>query len=557
MDHKGARLDVIVLAGLVLYVGMVCFQAYAPFTFIFRDGSFYAQTNRSIAESFTLRQEEFQPSSWYDGSLPWYKNVDDAWSNVSVGAGGEWYPKHSYLMPVFSTPLYILFGPFGLLLFNCIAMVLALFAGYRLASLYAGGFPSAVAVFLVASAPLVQYLAYSYSHDVFCAALVAGGLALLAHRKYAWGGLLLGLSIYAKLTNVLIAAPVGLFLTIGHRRGMLRAAIAAAVPLAVYAVANTLMYGGPFTISYNRILTVENGRQSIVSYSNAFDMPLARGWHRFFSDSHEGELAQMALLPLVAYVCLPFMGLGAWGTALGLAISTGLFLYTFATYHYGGARFFMPWLAVSTVPLAAFLGRLGAAFDWAVNRLSLARRWAFAMAAVPTAVGLLVVAIVWIQSVPSRSMTMSKDVEHLKTTLDGHPCDYFNMTHLKWECSRLDPGGSYLVGRPLGDECSFAHRPMLWAPANPARKTRTITWSPARHTDRFRVFWGLDESSRRGSVRFTIQAGAQREFVAQGRGELNESMVQGMEAGPGQPVTVTIDPGISKGLYLCLDIEAQ
>ena len=160
------RLDLIVFLGLALYIGAVCYKAYTPHTFIFRDGSFYAQVNRSIAEGFTLRQEAVQPSSWYDGSLPWYRNIDDAWSNVSVGVNGEWYPKHSYLMPVFSTPLFILFGPPGLLLFNALALVLALFSGYLLAARYAGPTASAVAALMIGTSPLISFLAYSYSHDV-------------------------------------------------------------------------------------------------------------------------------------------------------------------------------------------------------------------------------------------------------------------------------------------------------------------------------------------------------------------------------------------------------
>lgn len=553
------RLDLIVVLGLALYLGTVCYDAYAPYSFIFRDGSFYAQINRSIADSLTLRQETVQPGSWYDGSLPWYREMSDGWSNISVGGDGEWYPKHSYLMPIFSTPFYVLFGPYGLLLFNLLALFLALFSGYRLASRYVGSFPSAVAVMAVATAPVIPYLVYSYSHDVFCAALVAGGCALLGHRRWALGGLLLGLSLFAKITNALIAVPLGLALTMGNGRGLVRAAVAASIPLVCYAIANTVMFGDPFTTSYHRILTIKGGQQSIVSTKDLFDTPLVEGWNRFFSHSHEGELAQVSLLPLLAYLGLPFLLFRAPAVTIALILALTLFLYAFARYHYGGARFFMPWLALSVVPLSAFFWWVNdSAQALVIRRLGWMNRdlKRMALKAFVFVTAILVV-VVWVSRGPGNTHRMSASVEKLSVTLDGYRCDYFNMSRQKWECSRLDPSGAYYVGRPLGQQCAFAGRPMMWAPANPAGKPRVVSWLPESEGRRLRVWWGLDARSRMGSVRFRIRTvdGPEIEFETRGQGELSERILDNVLAGPGRPVTVLIDPGNKEGLYLCLDVE--
>jgi len=553
------RLDLIVFLGLALYIGAVCYKAYTPHTFIFRDGSFYAQVNRSIAEGFTLRQEAVQPSSWYDGSLPWYRNIDDAWSNVSVGVNGEWYPKHSYLMPVFSTPLFILFGPPGLLLFNALALVLALFSGYLLAARYAGPTASAVAALMIGTSPLISFLAYSYSHDVFCAALLAGGCALLAGRRWALGGLLLGLSVYAKVTVILIALPMGLALIGLNRRALWLTALWASIPLAVYAMLNMLMYGHPLTTSYHRILTARDGIQHIVSYGTAFDTPLAQGYERFFSHSHEGELVESAIIPFYGYWGAVLLLRRTPGMALGLGVSFAAFILAYAQYRYGGARFFMPWLAVGVLPLAALLSFASGLVTslsqrWGGWMNATMRRWSGALALVVVAV---ITVVLWIPGGRSEPGSLSDDVEGLSVVLDGRPCDYFNMAHSKWECSHLDPGGAYFVGIPLGRQCAFAKRPMVWAPPNPSRKTRTISWRPDVDGSGLRVTWGLDPRSRKGSLRFRVRVGDRPpvEFETSGHGHLSQRVFEDLPVEPGTPVEVTIDPAGRKGLFLCLDID--
>jgi len=559
LKHQRRLIDAFVLIGLSVYIGSICLDSYSPYSFIFRDGSFYAQTNRSIAESFSLRQEGFQPSSWYDGSLPWYRELDDAWSNVSIGADGEWYPKHSYLMPLFSTPFFIVFGPAGLLLFNCLVLVLGLFSGYKLASAFSKPASAAVAVLVIAFSPVVTFLAYSYSHDVFCAALVAIGCALLAFNRPLAGGVLLGLSLYAKVTNIVVVAPMCLALTWGDRRSLFRTLVACSVPLAGYGLANLIMYGHPLTTSYHRILTVSDGLQYITSYGDAFNTPLSEGLDRFFSTSHQGELVQIAAVPFFGFAGALFLLRRAPAVAIGLTAALAGFLYTFAMYRYSGARFFMPWLVLSPIPMSAAFDSFGSIgvglfdrwFGW-MNRYT-GRLATFFVGTASVAL----VASFWIfQATAPASRSMSGDVEHLSVTLGGRPCDYFNMTHYKWECSHLEPGGDYFVGRSLGDQCSFSGRTMLWAPPNPGRYTRTVKWVPREKGSRVRVTWGLDPRSRKGPVKFELQIGDSPavEIVSDGHGRLSHRVLDA-PAGPESPVIVTIPPSGRKGLFLCLDVD--
>ncbi len=554
-EPASRTLDALVLCGLAVLVATTCLRSYRPYTFLFRDGSFYAQTNRSIARGLTLRQEEFQPRSWYDGSLPWYRNLDVAWSNVSVGSGGEWFPKHSILMPIASTPFFVVLGVDGLLVFNALAMVLALFFGYRLAARFSPPEAAAVAVFVVSGCPLVPYLTYAYSHDVFYAALAAGGCEALASRRPGAGGFLLGLSVVAKVTNVLVAAPLALALAGRDRRAFRRAVAFGAAPLAAFAAANWVMYGSPLATSYHRILTVRQGTPSVETW-DVFGAPLVEGLRRFFRPSAEGELAQMALLPLAAYLGgSPFLARRTRALAVALVVSLAGFLVVFAKYRYGGARFFMPWLVLSLTPGAALLDGVvcGASVvrertwcRWTTRGRRLAA-WAVAMVAAG-AVGWS-----WWAGRPRPTASMARDVERLDVRLDDIPCDYFNMSHMKWECSHLDPGGRYYVGLALGDECPGMEGPVLVIPAHPGGKTRRVRWSPQVAGARARVAWTWDKTPPGPDARWTLRVGESADLEMESSGPLTVTEVPGPVT-PGQDIVLTVPPG-RDARVLCVSLE--
>ncbi len=546
------KLDALVLCGLVLLVATTCLRSYQPYTFLFRDGSFYAQTNRSLARGLTLRQEEFQPRSWYGGDLPWYRDLDVAWSNVSVGAGGEWYPKHSVLMPIVSTPFFIAFGVDGLLVFNALAMVLALFLGYRLAARFSPPEAAAIAVFVVSGCPLVPYLTYAYSHDLFCATLVAGGCEALASRRPRTSGFLLGLSVVARATNVLVAVPFALALAGRDWRTLARVVAFGSIPLVAFAAANWAMYGSPLTTSYHRILTVRHGVPSVETY-DVFGTPVREGLGRYFARSAEGEVWQMAALAVLAYLGTVALVRRARAMAVALIFSFAAFAVVFAKYRYGGARFFMPWLVLSVTPGAALVEAVG---QWLSAIRGVPARWTTRArrAAAWSAVGLAVggVGLSWWWGRPGPTISAARDVERLRVSLDSVPCDYFNMTHQKWECSRLDPGGRYYVGLAIGDECPGMERPTLVVPAHPGGKTRTVRWTPQVAGNALRVAWtwttGAAGRQPRGTLR--IGNGKEVEIPFAGSRELASMRIAGA-VGPDREVVLTL-PGGQGDAVLCV-----
>lgn len=563
------RVDAFVLVAIVVVIAAHCYVKYEPYTFIFRDGSFYSQTNRSIAEGFTLRQEEVQPQSWYDGSLPWYRNVDKAWSNVSVGANGELYPKHSYLMSVASTPFYLLLGLPGLLVFNCVALALGMFAGYRLAARYTGEGAAAVAAMALMATPLVPYLAYCYSFDVFYGALIAGGAALLAAGWGLSGGLLFGLSLWAKPTNVLLVGPLALALTTWDRRTLARLVLGGTIPIALAAVANAVMYGRPWITSYQRMLVVEDGVRKIVSLGGEFDIPVREGLRRYWEDADGFGLRDYAFLPVMSYLGVVPLALvslwrrgedvpparGGWKVALALLVSVVGFALLFGRYVYMSARFAMPWVMVGVVPLAALVALtvVGGArvARWVAARPTpRARRGVVAVAALAV-LGFMVASRAADGAGPR---SLFADVEQLDVRLSGTPCDYLNLTHMKWECSKREARGGYLVGRALGEQCAHAGQPMMWAPMNPDGRLRTMRWTPDASAAGIDLVWGLDATADKGEASFTVQIGDGPVFTAQAAtpGGLDRHSIQAAIT-PGTPVTVTIPGTRAKKRFMCMN----
>ncbi len=554
------RVHALVLVAILAWLAVIGATHWQPNSFLFRDGSFYAQTNRSIASGLTLRQEAYQPASWYDGSLSWYHNVDDAWSNISVGRDGAWYPKHSYVMPILSTPFYLVSGPAGLLLFNLIALALALYSGYMLAARWVGPVAGAVATLAVLATPLVPYLAYSYSHDVLCATLTAGGLALLAYGRPATAGAALGLALVAKITNVLVIAPMVLAIAPWDRRTWVRGLLGATVPMALYAAANAWMYGAPWRTSYHAILTVRDGAQQVVSYSNAFDLPLAEGLRRFMQRSGEGELWQMSAVPLVGYAGIALLVFRQPRLAAGLAVALAAFLIGFGKYRYGGARFFMPWLVLAPIPMAALAdgaGRLvlGIRGGWRLLRRS---RWG------TVAVVLLVVGHVagfgtaWLLSAgkPEGPLSMARDVEALRVRVGDVPCDYLNLAHWKWECSRVDRSSDWYAGRAARRECRQLGVPALRVPPGSGGAPRVIEWVPDTDLSAVRIVRMPDGDGAKGGLKAEVRTGNRvlvQDEWSRDEQDRHDDRVEGPFPA-GVPIVLTVDPRAGPNPALCIDV---
>src|SRR5580704_14226907 len=191
---------------------------YTPNRWLYADGSFYYNILKGLVEHGSLDQGHIHPRTWFNGTLGWNYNLDDAWSNIAVGSDGTWYPKHSFLMPALSIPLYLAFGPIGTLLFNVLCGALTALLAAELASRYTARWMASLIGVGMAGVPAIVRQAYGFNNDVFYTVLVIATAIELTDKRYGWAGLWGGLSFLAKITNVLFLMPFGLWVLAARDR---------------------------------------------------------------------------------------------------------------------------------------------------------------------------------------------------------------------------------------------------------------------------------------------------------------------------------------------------
>ena len=96
---------------------------YFPHTYLMGDSPYYAAAAASLVADGDLKVENN-----LRGDLQRHSSF------VSLGADGEWRPKHPVLMSVASVPFLMMFGVVGLLVFNVVVMALLVMASglYRI-----------------------------------------------------------------------------------------------------------------------------------------------------------------------------------------------------------------------------------------------------------------------------------------------------------------------------------------------------------------------------------------------------------------------------------------
>ena len=189
---------------LVLAFGIIAAGTYSPYTFLKGDSAFYITMQRALLDSGWLEMSAYHPMSWYDGGLPHYAYMDQAWSNLALGADGHtYYPKHPYLISVFALPLYTIFGPLGSLAFNLMGMAALVTGGFMIARRFCGPGPAIVGVIPLVLSGLVLENVYTVSNDVFYSALLAMGCASVLARRDLVAAIILSCAVVAKPPNIL------------------------------------------------------------------------------------------------------------------------------------------------------------------------------------------------------------------------------------------------------------------------------------------------------------------------------------------------------------------
>jgi|GEM_PF-2056479 len=472
--HRSVALAIVALALILRVV-----PAYAPYTFLVEDGTFYANVNRSLTENGTFRQDATTARSWYFDDLGWNRDLPQDWSNVALGVDDRLYPKHPVLMPLAAEPFYAALGLDGLLLFNLGCVLLA--AWFALGVLDPRGERPLVSAAVAATclSPTLVRLAYGFSNDVFAAVPLIGGALALATgardgargwRPFVAGAALAG-AVWARpvhgLAVLVIAAPwVVARLRERSWGGLGRLAAGFGAVLAIPGALQWAWYGSPFVTGYDRILVREHGVVALDTARAAFTWPGWGDWWRVVVTDESSFVRGFPLLALVPLGWVAQVARGRWGEALASGLVLGGASAIYAGYAWPSSRFLVPFLVFLAGPLAALLEI--AARGVTVGREVLAR-WAPRGGRV-AAWGLAGLGVLLAAGGVLRWIGPRGDAGELSrarvSTLDGRPCDFWNLKWQRWECSHLDRDLHDMVGVPQEGECDLPGSGWVRLPAS-------------------------------------------------------------------------------------------
>jgi hypothetical protein len=231
-----------------------------------------------------------------DGDLLIANNIlaDPLNGQLALGKDG-FVPKHPILLSLVSMPFYVMFGTPGLLLFNILDCMLLIVLIFKLNCLFFHRLIAFISAAVYATGTLFLDYTYNYSPDIFSTVLLLSALYLIFCERFYVGAILLGLCVFAKIPNALLAAVilayVGFTIFKGKSTGGsvqepfrnkvmvgLTTAVLFMIALAPLAYTNFKLFGSPMITGYQRTAVAgSDGQMLSVDHSAKFNQPLFKG----------------------------------------------------------------------------------------------------------------------------------------------------------------------------------------------------------------------------------------------------------------------------------------
>jgi hypothetical protein len=346
----------------LIYPPLIISKSVTTGSFIQGDSYYY----RAVADSLLQ-----------DGDLLVANNVaaDPLNGYLAIGREGL-VPKHPIIMSLISMPFYILFGSPGLLLFNVLDSIVLIFLIFKLNCLFFDPIVALITTVLYATGTLFLDYVYNYSPDIFSTVLLLGGLYLVLREKYYIGAVLLGLSIFAKLPNALLSAPILLYAGFIILRGnaeqdkqqfankwivLFITAIIFLISLIPFAYTNYFLFGSPVVTGYQRMAEAgPDGQVISVNHADEFNQPLLKGIDQSLFDYRNGVLLTNPVLALAFLGIFSFRKIKSPDKVVLILILCLVQFLFFAKYddwstsHFSN-RFLMTFIALSSVFTSNFL----------------------------------------------------------------------------------------------------------------------------------------------------------------------------------------------------------
>ncbi len=240
-----------------------------------------AETAKSIWETGSLERKEFREI--YDLQLEKSRQNpgESYWQDIfALGRNDKLYPLRGVLLSYLGAPFYGLFGGFGFWVLNQLLMFAVLFALFRIARTLISAKMALLMCSLIAVGTEILKFSFTFSYDLFAAALLVVGLDLLRTSPFA-GAMLATLSIETRPTNLLYLPFVLLawYPYYAHKRNALLKVLASfALGALAVGLLNWKLWGSPLTSGYQRLIFFESGQAVFPKFFAVSLDVLLSGW---------------------------------------------------------------------------------------------------------------------------------------------------------------------------------------------------------------------------------------------------------------------------------------
>jgi len=326
------------------------------------DSYYYYKTLISMVEDLDIEVS----NNYFDDVYQY--NYDIHRSPFSLGKDGKIYPKHSVIAPFLSIPFYWFFrgennGKTAVLIFIIFNVILIYLLLYLYSVEYFDKKTGIITIILLLfTSPIIVETAFT--GDLMIALMILGGLYLLQRNKPVIAGILMGFSVWARLTSLLfiIMLPLLAFKDKGIKKNIVIALLFTLIPLSMFGFFNYRYYGSFFSTSYDNVFCHINGEITVESCKDLHGETFLEGFKRVFihRNSHDETLMEARVWDGILYQ-FPLWWLVIPGFILFWRKDRYLTIYTVVSFiiiviFYSGygtfhVRYVYPWICLFTLPL--------------------------------------------------------------------------------------------------------------------------------------------------------------------------------------------------------------
>lgn len=310
-----------------------------------------------------------------DGDLDLSNNHGDLSFNDGHFALSKFgYPtvKQSPLMAIVSLPFRFIFGPVSSLWINVFFSLGIILILFELLTIWVSNLSALIASLLVGIGSVLFRYAFNFSPDVFSCFLVLAMLLSMFKKKWVLTGVLTGLTISAKIGNIIVVAPILCYVlfqlplkqTFKNFKVYITITISFVLSILPFAIYNYYMFGSPFTTGYQAILTINNqGLPTLLSHTNDFNLSFIKGFISLFFNTENGLIKDNLLITPLAIIGMFFLPKKNKKKLILILIIISIQIVFYSLYDHQlasrfGNRFLLVSIALTAVPISLFVEKI-------------------------------------------------------------------------------------------------------------------------------------------------------------------------------------------------------